>query len=107
MVPAWVFDLSGLIVSAGNEAPALEVLFRGEGFLCGINIATGEVTSGERAVSQITGKDELFRRLIRGEVTLQSAYRAGSIQLTGDPEPFLRLSMVLDRATKGAPVGCG
>jgi hypothetical protein len=106
MTPAWVFDLSGLIVSAGNDAPALEVLFRGESFLCGINIATGEVTSGERAASQITATDDVFKRLVSCEVTLQSSYRAGSIQLSGDPEPFLRLAMVLDRATKGAPVGC-
>jgi hypothetical protein len=95
---SWIFDLSGLIASSAQDAPALEVALRSEDALFGINIATGEVTSGEQAVSQIRGSEATFKSLVKGELTLQAAYTAGSIELSGDPEALLRLSIVLQGA---------
>jgi hypothetical protein len=44
--------------------------------------------------------------LVRGELTLQAAFAEGVINLTGEPEPFLRLAMILDRASQHDFVGC-
>ncbi len=65
----------------------------------GLNLTTGEITDGSNACAELACSDEMLERIVRGIDTLQSAFRQGKILLTGDPEPFLRLAIVLDRGS--------
>jgi hypothetical protein len=99
MVLSWVNELSAAIASSGRQRPATrcEIRFRVGSQTFGLDVATGAVTDGLGATSEIAGEEEAFNAIMCGDETLQSAYRAGAIHLSGDPEPFLRLAMLIDR----------
>ncbi len=65
----------------------------------GLDLSSGEITDGSKASSEIVANEETLGRIVQGKETLQSAFRQGHVSLSGDPEPFLRLAMVLDRCS--------
>lgn len=99
MIGSWLHELSGLIASAGGSIPGgqCEIRVRCGDSAAGIDLATGGLSTGVQANSEICGDESSLIALVRGEVTLQSAFREGIIALTGEPEPFLRLAIILDR----------
>jgi hypothetical protein len=99
MVLPWVNELSAVIVSSSEQRPATrcEIRFQVGDRSFGLDLATGAVTDGSRASSEIAGSEQTFEQIIAGQETLQSAYRAGALVLSGDPEPFLRLAILLER----------
>jgi hypothetical protein len=101
MVRSWVKELSSVVAaSRRNDTGALgEVRFRVEDTQIGVDLSSGEITDGAKASSEITGSNETLEKIVQGKETLQAAYRQGHISLCGDPEPFLRLAMVLDRCS--------
>jgi hypothetical protein len=108
MSDSWLHELSGLIGAAASMSvgPNLEIRFRCGDAVYGIDLASGSVSGGERAASELCGDEEIMNSLVRGEVTLQAAFRSGRVVLTGDPEPFLRLAIVLDRARAADALPC-
>ena len=64
----------------------------------GLNLSSGEITDGSAARAEIVCNEDILGRIVRGVETLQSAFRQGRVSLSGDPEPFLRLAIVLDRS---------
>lgn len=105
MSGVWLHELSGLISAAAGAIPGTqcEIRVRCGDFTGGIDLATGSLSAGVNASSEIRGDEASLLALARGQVTLQAAFREGIINLTGDPEPFLRLAMILDRARKTEP----
>jgi hypothetical protein len=99
MVFPWVQELSAVVVSSLEQRPAApsEIRFSIGEKSCGLDLSTGAITDGARASSEILGSEVAFEQIMSGRETLQSAYRAGAITLSGDPEHFLRLAMVLER----------
>ncbi len=95
----WVNELSSVIAASATQRPPgrCEIRFRVDQHTFGIDLASGTVTDGTLASSEIAGDEYTFGRIMSGQETLQSAYRGGAITLSGDPEPFLRLAMALDR----------
>jgi hypothetical protein len=83
-----------------------EIRVRCGDFTGGIDLATGSLTSGVNANSEMQSNEAALVALVRGELTLQAAFAEGVINLTGEPEPFLRLAMILDRASQHDFVGC-
>jgi hypothetical protein len=104
----WLHDLSGLIAAAQGPVPGTqcEIRVRCGDSTSGIDLATGSLSSGRQARSEICGDEATLRSLVRGDVTLQGAFREGAIALSGDPEPFLLLAMILDRARVAEAVTC-
>ncbi|MFN4895639.1 MAG: SCP2 sterol-binding domain-containing protein [Pseudomonadota bacterium] len=101
MSNSWLHELSGLISASGATRPGVlcEIRVRCGEVVSGIDLSTGQISSGVNATSEVSGDEQSLQRLVRGETTLQSAFRSGAIHLNGDPEPFLRLAMILDRAS--------
>lgn len=66
-------------------------------FVKGVDLTTGTIVSHEDTTSELSGDEATLTSLIRGEITLQAAFRSGAVRLAGDPEPFLRLAIILDR----------
>jgi hypothetical protein len=99
----WLYDISGLIAVSAADIPNIssEVRFRSGNIVHGIRLADGQISSGESAQSEIVGEDEIFKDLAAGKVSLQAAYSAGKVKLSGDPEPLLRLAMVLSGSAAG------
>jgi hypothetical protein len=99
MVATWVSQLSAVIAALNipRVGPRCEVRFKIGVRTFGLDLVSGELTDGTEASSEILGDESVLSLIMMGQETLQSAYRSGLIQLSGDPEPFLRLSVVLDR----------
>lgn len=108
MSGSWLHELSGLISAAAGTIPGTqcEIRVRCGDFAGGIDLATGGLSTGANASSEVRGDEGTLTALVRGEVTLQSAFSEGIINLTGAPEPFLRLAMILDRARQAESVLC-
>ena len=96
---SWLEELRSVVMSSkhSHAFPRCEVRFRVDGHQFGLDLASGDATDGSAASSELSGSDEIFERIVSGQDTLQAAYRPGRVTLTGDPEPFLRLSVLLDR----------
>lgn len=97
---SWLYELSGLIAASGGALPGThcEVRVRCGDSVNGVDLITGALSSGDCARSELLANETALQSLVRGEVTLQSAFRSGAVELSGDPEPFLRLAMILERA---------
>jgi hypothetical protein len=97
---AWLHELSGLIAASGGSLPGTpcEVRVRCGDSVNGVDLITGALSSGDGARSELFANEGALQSLVRGEVTLQWAFRSGAIELSGEPEPFLRLAMILERA---------
>jgi hypothetical protein len=108
MTSSWLHALSGLISAAGGSVPGAhcEIRVRCGEVTGGIDLATGSLSTGVNASSEVRGDEAALMALVRGEVTLQAAFREGTINLTGEPEPFLRLAMILDTARQTEAVTC-
>ena len=93
----WLYDISGLIAVSAADIPNInsEIRFRSGNIVHGIRLSDGQISSGDLAHSEIVGDAEIFNELATGRVSLQAAYSAGKVRLSGDPEPLLRLAMVL------------
>ena len=95
----WLHQLSGLVATAVGTIPVV----RGEIRLCcgdataGLSLASGDLTTGQDAGSELRADEKTMQELLRGDISLQAAYRAGRVVLTGDPEPFLFLAMILEQ----------
>ncbi len=100
----WIHELSGLIAAANINGPNCELRLRFDSHTCGVNLANGDLSTGDSAVSEVAGSEAELEAIVKGETTLQAAYRSGLVNLSGDPEPFLRLAMVLDRGYKAQAV---
>jgi hypothetical protein len=101
MVKTWIKELSSVVAASvvANSAGLGEVRFKVGDTQIGLDLSSGEITEGSKASSEIVASEETLGRIVQGKETLQSAFRQGHISLTGDPEPFLRLAMVLDRCS--------
>lgn len=101
MVRSWLKELSSVVAALPkDDSPDLgEVRFRIGDTQIGLDLSSGEITDGSKAGSEISGSEETLERIVQGKETLQSAFRQGHISLSGNPEPFLRLAMVLDRSS--------
>lgn len=99
MVSPWIHELSAAVTSSQSipSFPSCEVRFRVGENQFGLDLSSGIVTEGSKAQAEISGGEGTFENIIQGRDTLQAAYRAGRVTLIGDPEPFLRLSVLLDR----------
>jgi hypothetical protein len=99
MVFPWAQELSAVIASSSEQRSSTpsEIRFRVGDRSFGLDLVTGVITDGVRASSEIVGSEHTFELITSGQETLQSAYRAGAIALSGDPESFLRLAMALER----------
>ena len=99
MVRSWVSELSAVIAATHMQrtGPRCEVRFKVGSHTFGLDLVSGELTDGVSASSEIVGDEPIFDLIMAGRETLQSAYRSGLITLSGDPEPFLRLSIAIDR----------
>ena len=104
----WLHELSGLITAAAGAFPGIrsEIRVRCGDQVSGIELGTGKISAGERAVSEICADRASLESLVRGELSLQAAFRTGKIALTGDPEPFLQLAMLLERQRSAGLVTC-
>jgi hypothetical protein len=98
MSPKWTHRLFGLITaqSKGLVEPGCIIKFITESGTFCIDLATGETAQGLNAQSEMEGSDEVLSKIVNRELSLQVAYKEGTITLRGEPEPFLRLSVVLD-----------
>jgi len=96
----WIAELAAVSASSPqlSELGALEVGFEVAGVKRGLELSVGRVTDGSSAVCWLTGSNQVFSELVSGEVTLQHAYVTGQIQLSGEPEGFLRFALLLDTA---------
>jgi hypothetical protein len=101
MIRSWIKELSSVIAaSLRRDSVGLgEVRFLVGDTQVGLDLSSGEITDGSNASSEIVGSEETLARIVQGKETLQAAFRQGHISLSGDPEPFLRLAMVLDRCS--------
>ncbi len=108
MSGGWLHELSGLVAAGAGAIPGdqCEIRVRCGDSAAGINLATGGISTGVRANSEILGDESSLTALVRGEVTLQAAFREGIVTLSGDPEPFLRLSMILDKMHRAELIPC-
>jgi len=108
MSSGWLHELSGLVAAAASTFPAFhsEIRVRCGDRVNGIELGTGKISAGERAVSEICADEVSLERLVKGELSLQAAFRSGKIALTGDPEPFLQLAMILDKQRSAGLVTC-
>jgi hypothetical protein len=104
----WLHELSGLITAAQGAFPGIrsEIRVRCGDQVSGIELGTGRISAGEKAASEICADKASLESLVRGELSLQSAFRTGKVALTGDPEPFLQLAMILDRQHSTGLVTC-
>lgn len=95
---SWLHELSGLVSAAVGEIPAVhgEIRIRSSEAVAGIELATGAITSGESASSELQADERVLRDLLSGKLSLQSVFRSGQAILTGEPEPFLFLAMLLE-----------
>lgn len=98
MQAPWTHQLFGIINARARQPvePGCTVRFSTESGTFGVDLSTGEVSSGEDAKSEVVASDEVLTRIINRELSLQIAYKEQAITLSGEPEPFLRLAMVLD-----------
>lgn len=98
MQAPWTHQLFGIINARSPHVvePGCTVRFSTESGTFGVDLATGEVNSGEDAKSEVVASDEVLTRIINRELSLQIAYKEQAVTLSGEPEPFLRLAMVLD-----------
>jgi len=101
MVTSWIKELSSVVAASlkSDSVRLGEVRFRVGDAQVGLDLSSGEITDGSKASSEIAGSEETIEKIVQGKETLQSAFRQGHISLSGDPEPFLRLAMVLDRCS--------
>jgi hypothetical protein len=93
----WLYEISGLVAVSAADVPNInsEVRFRCGDTAQSIRLADGQISAGDSASSEIVGDEEIFKDLAAGRISLQAAYSAGRVGLSGDPEPLLRLAMVL------------
>jgi hypothetical protein len=101
MVKEWIKELSSVVAASGvaDSAGHGEVRFKVGDTQVGLDLSSGEITEGSKASSEIVASEDALERIVCGKETLQAAFRQGHISLSGDPEPFLRLAMVLDRSS--------
>lgn len=106
MSDGWLYELSGLVASSADEVPGLrgEIRIKCGALARGIELSTGALSSGEGAHAEIKGDEASLSALVRGEISLQSAFRSGTLELSGQPELFLRLSMILDKQSNAPSV---
>jgi hypothetical protein len=104
MSSSWFHELSGLVAASASMSPGIhsEIRFRSGDFVGGIDLGSGAISTGEKALSEISGDESVFNSLLQGEISLQGAFRSGRIVLSGDPEPFLYLAMILERQRSAA-----
>jgi hypothetical protein len=93
----WLYEISGLVAVCAAEVPNInsEIRFRCGDLVKGISLANGQILSGESARSEVAGDESALNELATGRVSLQAAFSSGMVRLSGDPEPLLRLAMVL------------
>ena len=94
----WIVELASLAASSPQipELVPLEVGFDVSGAKLGLDLLFGRITDGSAASCWISGSSEDFSDLVAGKVTLQRAYLAGRVKLSGEPEGLLRLAFLLD-----------
>ena len=108
MSGSWLHELSGLIRSSDSDISPIhcEIRVRCGDVVNGIDLASGSISAGDTATSELSGDEASLQSLVRGEITLQAAFRSGMIHLTGAPEPFLRLAILLDRSRPSGELLC-
>lgn len=108
MSGSWLHELSGLIRASESSVPPVccEIRVRCGDVVGGVDLATGKISAGDGAASELRGDEASLQRLVRGEITLQAAFRSGKIELSGEPEPFLRLAMLLERSRPLGVLAC-
>jgi hypothetical protein len=104
MSAQWTHQLFGRISAQPHRVaePGCTIKFLTESGTFCIDLATGEMASDIDAQSKLVGSDEVLTKIVNQELSLQVAYKEKSITLSGEPEPFLRLAMVLDGRDKAA-----
>ncbi len=97
----WFSDLVAVVASAPqlSELTGFTVAFAVDGEVLGLDLARSTVTDGAQACCQLAGTDDLFERLVRGQTTLQKAFRSGELAMTGDPSSLLRLAYIFERSS--------
>jgi hypothetical protein len=97
----WLYEISGLIAVSAADVPNITggVRLRCGEFARSIRLADGQILAGDSACSEILGDEDIFKDLAAGRISLQAAFSAGRVSLSGDPEPLLRLAMVLSGRT--------
>jgi hypothetical protein len=93
----WLYKISGLVATSAADIPNInsEIRFRCGDTVQGVSLANGVLSSGEQARSEVAGDELVFNELASGQISLQAAFSSGRVHLSGDPEPLLRLAMVL------------
>lgn len=97
--PEWLKQLSAVVAAAPEFKtwPPFEVAFLSNESRVGLDLSSGEITDGSRAICSVSGADSIFRQLVMRSVTLQKAYAAKLVELAGAPESLLRLALVYER----------
>ncbi len=97
----WFSDLVAVVASAPqlSELTGFTVSFAVGGEVLGLDLARHTPTDGAQARCQLAGTDDLFERLVRGQTTLQKAYRSGELEMSGDPQSLLRLAYLFERSS--------
>jgi hypothetical protein len=108
MSGSWLHELSGLIRASQSAVSPIhcEIRVRCGDVVHGIDLASGSISAGDTAASELRGDEASLQSLVRGETTLQAAFRSGKIELNGEPEPFLRLAILLDRSRASSALVC-
>ncbi len=98
----WFSDLVAVVASAPElaELTGFTVSFVVDGHVYALDLARRVPTEAGEACCHLSGGDELFERLVRGQTTLQHAYLIGELVMTGNPESLLRLAYLFERSSK-------
>ncbi len=97
----WFSDLVAVVASAPqlSELTGFTVSFVVDGEKLGLDLARRVPTDAAQACCCLTANDDVFERLVRGQTTLQKAYRSGELEMSGDPQSLLRLVYVFERSS--------
>ncbi len=97
----WFSDLVAVVASAPElaELTGFTVAFVVEGQTFALDLARRVPSDAAQACCRLSGRDELFERLVRGDTTLQKAYRSGDLDMSGDPQSLLRLAYLFERSS--------
>lgn len=97
----WFSDLVAVVASAPqlSDLTGFTVSFAVDGEVLGLDLARRAPADGAQARCQLAGTDDLFERLVRGQTTLQKAYRSGELEMSGDPQSLLRLAYLFERSS--------
>lgn len=97
----WFSDLVAVVASAPqlSELTGFTIAFAVDGEVLGLDLERHTPTDGAQACCQLAGTDDLFERLVRGQITLQKAYRSGELEMSGNPQSLLRLAYLFERSS--------